>query len=241
MERAVRPAGPGAGGTGRLAAERAAVRIDLAAVEASLRRVQREFARINERLRSRPDLLDDRVVDNLLAGYALVDALVADGVDLFAMGQLKHWLELNTLVLCGTSAARRGEYAGHLAATERRFYDTPAAGIQDVVEWHARHRGESAWSRAAGVYVRILGKPQLFIEGNHRTGSLVMSYLLLRDGHPPFVLSVDNAAAYFAPSSVLRDSRKGSAAMLLRSPWLRRRLAALLRANADLRYLRAAG
>jgi hypothetical protein len=55
------------------------------------------------------------------------------------------------------------------------------------------------------------------------------------------VLSVDNAAAYFGPSSVLSDSRKGSAAMLLRSPWLRRRLAALLRANADPRYLRAAG
>ena len=238
MDRAVRPRGPGASGAGRLAADRAAARIDLAAVEGSLRRVQRDFARINERLRSHRDPMDDRVVDNLLAGYAFVDALVAEGVDVFAMGQLKHWLELNTLVLCGTSVARRAEYARHLAATERRFYDTPAAGIQDVVEWHARHRGESAWIRAAGVYVRILGKPQLFIEDNHRTGSLVMSYLLLRDGHPPFVLSVDNASAYFDPSTVLSDSRKGSAAMLLRSPWLRRRLAALLRVHADARYLR---
>ena len=238
MARAVRPTGPGASGAGRPAGERIPARIDLGAVEGSLRRVQREFARINERLRSRRDPMDDRVVDNLLAGYALVDALAADRVDLFAMGQLRHWLELNTLVLCGTSAARRAEYASHLAATERRFYDTPAAGIQDVVEWHARHRGESAWSRAAGVYVRILGKPQLFIEGNHRTGSLVMSYLLLRAGHPPFVLSVDNAAAYFDPSSVLSDSRKGSAAMLVRSPWLRRRLATLLQAHANPRYLR---
>ena len=42
----------------------------------------------------------------MLAGYAFVDTLVADGVDVFALGQLKHLLELNALVLCGASEAR---------------------------------------------------------------------------------------------------------------------------------------
>jgi hypothetical protein len=50
-----------------------------------------------------------------------------------------------------------------------------------------------AWKRAAGVYVRTLSEPELFIEGNHRSGALVMSYILAREGYPPFVLTAENA------------------------------------------------
>ena len=199
--------------------------------------MQAEFARINQRLSAHRDPLDDRVVDNMLAGYAFVDALVAAGTDMLALGHVKHLLELNTLVLCGRSEARRAAHAGHLAASERRFYEEREAGIQDVVEWYARHADEPAWSRAAGVYVRMLSKPQLFIEGNHRTGVLVMSSILLREGQPPFVLSVANAADYFRPSTVIRDTHKHSLASLFRALRTRRRLAALLREHADHRYL----
>ncbi len=199
--------------------------------------MQEQCARINDRLSAQRDPLDDRVVDNLLAGYAAVDALVAAGIDVFALGQAHHLLELNTLVLCGPSEARRATYVSHLAATERRFYEEREAGIQDVVEWWARHADESPWTRAAGVYVRMLSTPQLFIEGNHRTGVLVVAYILLRAGEPPFVLTVDNAAAYFEPSTVLRDIHKHRPAALFRLPGIRRRLAVLLRQHADERYL----
>jgi hypothetical protein len=43
--------------------------------------------------------------------------------------------------------------------------------------------------RAAEVYIYILSEPQLFIAGNHRTGALVLSYILAREGRPPFVLT----------------------------------------------------
>ena len=154
------------------------------------------------------------------------------------MGQLKHWLELNTLVLCGSDPARRAAYAGHREATERRFYGTAGAGIQDVVEWYERHRGESVWSRAAGVYVRVVSKLQLFIEGNHRTGSLVMGYLLLRDASP--VRAVRRQRGRLLRSLVAAERQpQGQCRHAPPSPWLRRRLAALLRAQADPRYLRA--
>lgn len=173
----------------------------------------------------------------MLAGYAFVDALAAAGVDVFAHGHARRLLELNTLVLCGPSPDRQATHAGHLAATERRFYEEREAGIEDVIDWYARHVDEPVWNRAAGVYVRMLSHPQLFIEGNHRSGVLVMSYVLLREGLPPFVLSVENAAAYFEPSTVLRDLAKHSAASLFRAPGIRRRLAALLHDSADGRYL----
>jgi hypothetical protein len=200
--------------------------------------VQREFPRINARLRSPRDPMGADVVRNMVAGYALVDDLVAAGIDVFAMGNLKHVLELNTVVLCGNDPARRQEYERHRATTEQRFYEERDGGIRDLVEWLERHGRRTVWQRAAGVYVRILSRPQLFVEGNHRTGTLVMSYLLAREGEPPFVLTPENAAAYFDPSTAIRDIEKHGLAMLLRSPSLRKHLARMLVAHADRRFLR---
>jgi hypothetical protein len=57
---------------------------------------------------------------------------------------------------------------------------------------------------AAEVYVAILTRPQLFIEGNHRTGSLISSWISLYYGFPPFVLSFENALDYFEPSALIK-------------------------------------
>lgn len=212
-------------------------RLNLAAIEASLRAVQADFERINRLLEDRRDPMDDAVVANMMAGYRSVDRAITDGIDLFAMGHLKHLLELNALVLCGTDTAERLNADVHLRATERRFYEQEEGGIRDIVEWCDLHRGESVWKRAAGVYIRILSEPQLFIEGNHRTGALIMSYLLAREGRPPFVLSVDNARAYFDPSSLVKKIKKRSIRMLFKLPGLKQALADLLHDGADRHYL----
>ena len=207
---------------------------------ATLRRTQHALAEGNARLGAHRDPLSDRIVANVLSGYAFVGELVASRVDVFAMGNLRNLLELNTIVLCGTDAARREQYARHRQATERRFYEERGGGIQDLVEWYAGHRHEPVWSRAAGVMVRILGRPQLFVEGNHRTGALLMSYLLMAEGEPPFVLSPENAGPYFEPSTVIRSTEKKGPAALFRLPGITRRLAQLLEEHADRRYLLAA-
>jgi len=181
--------------------------------------------------------MSDDVVVRMVAGYAFVDALVADDVDLFAMGNLKYLLELNTVVLCGTDPARREEYARHRTITDERFYEERQGGIRDVMEWYERHVTESPWRLAAGVYIRIVSKPQLFIEGNHRTGALAMSYLLIRSGEPPFVVTTETAAAYFDPPTDIRDIRKQGVTMLFRLPGLQRRLATFLATHADRRFL----
>jgi hypothetical protein len=173
----------------------------------------------------------------MVAGYALVDALVADRVDLFAMGNLKHWLELNTTVLCGTDPVERAEYARHRQTTEQRFYEERDGGIRDLVEWYQGRDGEPVWMRAAGLYVRVLSRPQLFVEGNHRTGALAISYILLGGDEPPFVLTPDNAATYFEPSTVIKNIDKQGLAMRFRSPGLTRQLASFLAEHADRKYL----
>ena len=215
----------------------AIARLNLDAIETSLRAVQQAFDRINQHLSAQRDPMSDAVVANMRAGYALIDAWVGAGLDVFAMGNLKHLLELNKVVLCGDQPEAHAQSVDHFDATERRFYEERDGGIEDIVEWLGLHADESAWKRAAGVYVRILSKPQLFIEGNHRTGALVMSYLLLRDGKPPFVLTVDNAEAFFDPSTVIRDIRKRSPAAIFRLPGIKKRFAKFLQAQADSRYL----
>lgn len=207
------------------------------AIEACLHRVQQEFPLINKQLRSPRESLDDAVVANLMAGYGFVDGILAGQAELFAMGHSKSLLELNHLVLCGNDASRRAELAPHFEATEQHFYAEDGGGVRDVMEWYALHGRDSVWKRASGVYIRILSEPQLFIEGNHRSGALIMSYLLAREGEPPFVLTVENARAYFTPSTLIRETKKHSLAMLVRMPKLRKRFARFLQEQADERFL----
>ncbi|SDF04519.1 hypothetical protein [Phytopseudomonas seleniipraecipitans] len=203
-------------------------RLDLPAVERALREVQGHFVELSRHFTEPRDPLTDEVLENVLEGYALIDDYVARDIDLFELQHLNLMLELNATVLCGQKPTGRLEYAQHLAATEAHFFNNIEGGIKDVFNWYCAHRNESVWKRAAGVYVRILSKPQLFIEGNNRTGSLIVSYLLMRAGLPPFVLSLKNAEGYFNPSSVIRNSAKHGVKALYELPKIKKKYAAFL-------------
>jgi hypothetical protein len=103
--------------------------------------------------------------------------------------------------------------------------------------WYEAHRDESSWKRAAGVYVRLLSQPQLYIEGNHRTGALIMSYLLAGSGKAPFVLTVENAQAYFDPSTLIKETKKTTITELVKLPGMKKRFAKFLRSQANEQYL----
>ena len=212
-------------------------RLNLLAIETSLREVQREFPKINELLQSRRDAMTDEVVDNMLAGYRLVDRAIRHNEDLLALKHIHSLLELNHLVLCGPAPAVRQENRKHIEATTQRFYYQQEFDIGAILTWHEKHAHEAPWKRAAGVYVRILSQPQLYIEGNHRTGALIMSYLLARDGKPPFVLTVDNAKAYFDPSTLIKATTKTTGTLLAKLPRMKKRFAHFLQQQANEHYL----
>ncbi|MGO9392717.1 hypothetical protein, partial [Rhodoblastus sp.] len=211
--------------------------LNLQAIESSFRKLQKVFPEINLSLFERRDALDDEVVRNLLAGYAMVNRLLKDGVDLFAMGNLHYWLELNAVVLCGPAGSEPACNRPLIEATEARFYDQPDGGIGDIVDWVHRNPGKNVWRRAAGVFIRILSEPQLFIEGNHRTGALIMSYMLARENCPPFVLTEKNARAFFNPSSVFKKSSKRNILMKLKMPGLTRAFSEFLECQANKAFL----
>ena len=179
-------------------------RLALSRIRASLREVQHDFTALNERLLMRREPLTDQIINNLIAGYAYVDRLLQDEVDVFSERGLDHILELNHIVLCGVDDRVRLEFGSHLLETRRKFAD----GIGEIAAWYDRKRHKSAYRRAAGVYVLLVSQPQLFLEGNHRTGALTASYILGQDGLPPFVLTPQNAEAYFNPSTLIKYRHK---------------------------------
>jgi hypothetical protein len=95
--------------------------LDLEAIEATLQDLQLHFPEINKLLKSRRDTIDDGLIANMMTGYELVDNLVTRHLDLFAMGNLKLFLEMNAVVLCGRDEQSRTQAASHLAATNNDF------------------------------------------------------------------------------------------------------------------------
>jgi hypothetical protein len=208
-------------------------RLNLDAIEASLRDVQAHFGSINKTLSTRRDPLSDFVLERLMLGYRRVDALLGADIDPFAPGSSRQILDLNLLVLCGSDRTRRDDCAQLIEATSQRFYAQGDGGIESLVVWVRSTHTDSIWRRAGGAYIHLLSQPQLFIEGNHRTGALIMSWMLARAGKPPFVLSVDNAKAYFDPSSIAKNARKHTLRMMLERPKLVKRFAELLKQESE--------
>ena len=103
--------------------------------------------------------MTDEVIDNMMAGYALVDDAIGKGLDLFDLPHLHGLLELNHLILCGGDPLYRQEHHRHIETTRDRFYHQEGCNIDTILAWRQKHDRDSAWKQAAGVYVRILSQP----------------------------------------------------------------------------------
>lgn len=212
-------------------------RIDLQSTWNSLLDVQKAFPDINKQLTACREPMFDEVIENMQAGYAYVDDAISRGIDLFDDRHVHCLLELNHIVLCGLNPKVRKESRKHIKRTSERFYEQRKCNIDEILGWYQSHRHESVWKRTSGVYIRILSQPQLFFEGNHRTGALIMSYLLVREGKPPFVLTVDNAVAYFNPSTLIKQTTKTPMTLLVKLPKMKKIFAMFLQAQEDKKFL----
>jgi hypothetical protein len=212
-------------------------RLDLAAIASTLDATRE--AKLRAGLDPTPETAAD-VSRRVLEGYRHVDALLADRVELFAYGGSAQILELNLRVLCGVTPERRVAFADHVEATRARFYDRPGQGVDALNDWVKRHRTASPRVFVAGLIVQVVATPQLFIEGNRRTSTLLASYVLARSGLPPLVVPPDRIPDYRAVMEACGSIERTGG---LRSRMARiravRRTAALIDALADPRFLAA--
>ena len=213
------------------------LRLRLGRIEEELRDVQQHFASINALLRLRRDDFTDTVRQNMLAAYEFLDAIVHDGVDLFSDQGLEALLQLNHLVLLGRDYDSRA-FIRHISATRQQFFTNFRHYVKPIRRWYRKHETENPYKVASQVYVGVLSQPQLYQEGNHRTGSLIASGILLQNGCPPFVLTRQNAVAYFNPSSEIKFTDKRTVRGKLRLPKYRCRFRDFLQQNVSPKFVR---
>jgi len=173
----------------------------------------------------------------MVEAYGYVDSLLASGQDPFAYGGSHLLLEMNHLVLCGTSPERRAEFARHVEATERRFYDDHLCGADAFYSWAATARHFAPIGYAARSFYRIVSTPQLFIEGNRRTATLLASYVLGRAGSPPFVVDPQTFQTYSSLSTASKAVDRRWLTSCLWEWFLVKRLQRLIRRSANNRFL----
>ena len=183
------------------------LRLNLPEINKALLGVEKNWRTIDDELEEqhigRKDIPFNSIIrTRMFAAYEYLDTLLAEGREPFAPESLKMMLELNHLVHYGQDARLKLKYHQAVIFSTKKFNQYIGA----IHDWYKRHekKRDPALKIAAEIYVSILGYPQLFDEGNHRTGALISSWINVYHGYPPFVLSTDHEIAYFAPSSEIK-------------------------------------
>ena len=72
-----------------------------------------------------------------------------------------------------------------MSGTRQQFFTNFRHYVKPIRRWYRKHETKNPYKVASQVYVGVLSQPQLYQEGNHRTGSLITSGILLQSGVRP--------------------------------------------------------
>jgi hypothetical protein len=212
------------------------MRFNLDRIAASLRAFQADFDSVNARLSLHREPFTDDLLANLLTAYEFLNRALVRGFHIMTPAGQHTLLEMNHLVLCGADPRTRFEYHNHVLETRARFQKR----IGTMRDWfRKRQHKDDAFTLASVLYSRAVSQPQLFLEGNHRTGNLLVNFVLVSAGKPPFVVRSENAIEYFELSGAMKLSGGEGKLRAKRgqvSRW-RRQFADLLRSEVDTAYL----
>lgn len=187
----------------------------------NLKEIEKSYSMVLKDWKNLDDLLDDKkigrkdtpfdqqLMDNMMLAWEHMDHILKKK-DYNLMGATggPDLLEVNNCVHYGVNAKLRKEYRKAIQATVEKF----SGQIGPIRKYYKKQLvGKSSAEKvAAEVYISILGMPQLYIEGNHRSGSIVASWINMVHGKPPFVLTTENALAFFKPAQEIKKFNKKS-------------------------------
>ncbi len=180
-------------------------RLNLDSIQNHLESILENFDVINSKVDDPRDPFTPRVMNNMIEAFSYLDYMLKMEIPILRRETYRHFLELNHRVLCGTDTATRKEYASHLQETENKFYSR----IKKIRDWYDLKKDKYPPERlAAGLYIGGLAMPQLFIEGNHRTNSLIASHVLVSNGRHPFVMTLENAIDFLNCSADVKYNKR---------------------------------
>lgn len=174
-------------------------------IEESLREFKDSFEEINDLLAMRRETVTENMVNHIVEAYDFLNSLLKKDIDLFTPAGLHALLEMNHIVLCGTDKSNREQYYEHLSDTRQSFLSK----IKPIKDWVLKNKSSSDPAKlATGYYSRALSQPQLFIEGNHRTGNIILNYILISSNEPPYIISKKTARLYLDISGEIKFTYK---------------------------------
>jgi hypothetical protein len=147
---------------------------------------------------------DQGLMENLLCAWEYLDFFIRKkDYALLSKRGGPDMLEINNRVHYGLETALRSEYKKAISATAEKF----TRHVKPLRSYYSRktRNNVSATKIAAEIFISIVGQPQLYIEGNHRSGAIVSSWINLVNDRPPFVLTVDNAISFFKPAQEIKQ------------------------------------
>ena len=184
------------------------MRFNIDEIGAALAEFQEHFPGINETLEMRRETFSPVMRTRILEAYTFLNFLLERGSDLFTPAGLHSLLEMNHIVLCGSGPENRQDFYQHLAETRKNFQRR----IKPIASWVLANRnGDKPYRLATGFYTRMLSRPQLFLEGNHRTGNIILNYLLVSKGKAPYIVSAETAKEYLDLSGNIKFTNNSSA------------------------------
>ncbi len=187
----------------------------------NLKEIESSYTRVMENWESIDDLLEKhkvgrkdtpfnkRLMDNLLLAWDYIDYFIKnEKYELLSQYGGPDMLEINHRVHYGENYILRYEYQKAINATTEKF----SKQIPYIRKYYKKHmKGKrTVYKVASEVFIAIVGQPQLFIEGNHRSGSIIASGINMAYDKPPFVLTVENALTFFEPAQVIKKFNKRS-------------------------------
>jgi Fic family protein len=126
-----------------------------------------------------------------------VESLVSLGAEL---GE-REIKEIHQLVLSGINKEEAGRYrrenvviAG--ASTTPPNFLHLSAEMEGLLAWHAAAQDQHPVGRAAELHTRFV-EIHPFVDGNGRTGRLLLNLELMKAGYPPAVIRKEDRAAYY--------------------------------------------
>jgi hypothetical protein len=191
-----------------------AFRPDLEKIEESYNRVLKNWHEIDNALEitkvGRKDQpFDKALMENMLIAWDYIDYFIKKkDYSLLSNRGGPDMLEVNHRVHYGTNDPLRYEYKKAIKATTEKF----SRQVVPIRKYYKKKMklDTSAYHIAAEIFISIVGMPQLYIEGNHRSGSIIASWVNLMNEKPPFVLTVENAVAFFKPAMEIKKFDKKS-------------------------------
>jgi hypothetical protein len=191
-----------------------AFRPDLKQIEASYERILKDWHKIDDSLElnkvGRKDHpFDKPLMQNMLLAWDYIDYFIKKkNYSLLSIEGGSDMLEINHRVHYGVNSSLRHEYNKAMDATTEKF----SKQVVPIRKYFRKKSklGTSKYHVAAEIFIAIIGMPQLYIEGNHRSGSIIASWVNLINEKPPFVLTSENAIAFFKPAQKIKKFNKKS-------------------------------